>query len=317
MTNKNLQNEPLIISGNAHNDLAIDIAKYMGQELTKSEVFKFINDNTFVRILENVRERDVFIIQPTAFPVNDHIMELLIMIDAAKRASAGRITAVIPYYSYARTDKKDQPRVPITGKLIADLITTAGADRVMLMDLHAGQVQGFFSATVDELTALPILSRYFIEKKLDDLVVVSPDIGGTKRARDFANKLGAPLAIIEKRRIGNKDIVETLNIIGDVKDRSAVLFDDEINTGGTMIAGSKLLKNNGVKDVYVAATHGVFPEDSIESIVNSNEIKEVVVTNSLPISYKNDKLKILSISELFGEAIKRTNRGDSVGALFL
>jgi|TARA_B110000240_G_C13416552_1_gene417588 ribose-phosphate pyrophosphokinase len=317
MTNKNLQNEPLIISGNAHNDLAIDIAKYMGQELTKSEVFKFINDNTFVRILENVRERDVFIIQPTAFPVNDHIMELLIMIDAAKRASAGRITAVVPYYSYARTDKKDQPRVPITGKLIADLITTAGADRVMLMDLHAGQVQGFFSATVDELTALPILSRYFIEKKLDDLVVVSPDIGGTKRARDFANKLGAPLAIIEKRRIGNKDIVETLNIIGDVKDRSAVLFDDEINTGGTMIAGSKLLKNNGVKDVYVAATHGVFPEDSIESIVNSNEIKEVVVTNSLPINYKNDKLKILSISELFGEAIKRTNRGDSVGALFL
>jgi ribose-phosphate pyrophosphokinase len=297
--------------------LAIDIAKYMGQELTKSEVFKFINDNTFVRILENVRERDVFIIQPTAFPVNDHIMELLIMIDAAKRASAGRITAVVPYYSYARTDKKDQPRVPITGKLIADLITTAGADRVMLMDLHAGQVQGFFSATVDELTALPILSRYFIEKKLDDLVVVSPDIGGTKRARDFANKLGAPLAIIEKRRIGNKDIVETLNIIGDVKDRSAVLFDDEINTGGTMIAGSKLLKNNGVKDVYVAATHGVFPEDSIESIVNSNEIKEVVVTNSLPINYKNDKLKILSISELFGEAIKRTNRGDSVGALFL
>ena len=199
---KNLQKGPLIISGNAHKDLSKDIAKYIGQDLTKSEVFKFINDNTFVRILENVRERDVFIIQPTSFPVNDHIMELLIMIDAAKRASAGRITAVIPYFSYARTDKKDQPRVPITGKLIADLVTTAGADRVMLMDLHAGQVQGFFSATVDELTALPILARYFIEKKLDDIVVVSPDIGGTKRARDFANKLGAPLAIIEKRRIG-------------------------------------------------------------------------------------------------------------------
>ena len=244
-------------------------------------------------------------------------MELLIMIDAAKRASAGRITAVIPYFSYARTDKKDQPRVPITGKLIADLVTTAGADRVMLMDLHAGQVQGFFSATVDELTALPILARYFIEKKLDDIVVVSPDIGGTKRARDFANKLGAPLAIIEKRRIGNKDTVESLNIIGDVKGQSAVLFDDEINTGGTMLAGSVLLKENGVKDVYVAATHGVFPEDSIEKIVNSKEIKEVVVTNSLPINYKSEKLNILSISELLGEAIKRTNRGDSVGALFL
>ena len=314
---KNLQKGPLIISGNAHKDLSKDIAKYIGQDLTKSEVFKFINDNTFVRILENHRETDVFIIQPTSFPVNDHIMELLIMIDAAKRASAGRITAVIPYFSYARTDKKDQPRVPITGKLIADLVTTAGADRVMLMDLHAGQVQGFFSATVDELTALPILERYFIEKKLDDIVVVSPDIGGTKRARDFANKLGAPLAIIEKRRIGNKDTVESLNIIGDVKGQSAVLFDDEINTGGTMLAGSVLLKENGVKDVYVAATHGVFPEDSIEKIVNSKEIKEVVVTNSLPINYKSEKLKILSISELLGEAIKRTNRGDSVGALFL
>ena len=239
------------------------------------------------------------------------------MIDAAKRASAGRITAVIPYFSYARTDKKDQPRVPITGRLIADLVTTAGADRVMLMDLHAGQVQGFFSATVDELTALPILARYFIDKKLDDLVVVSPDIGGTKRARDFATKLGAPLAIIEKRRVGNKDTVESLSIIGDVKGQSAVLFDDEINTGGTMIAGSELLRKNGVKDVYVAATHGVFPQDSLEKIVNSKEIKEVVVTNSLPINYTNKKLKILSISELFGEAIKRTNRGDSVGALFL
>ena len=191
--------------------------------------------------------REMFYVQPTSYPVNDHIMELLIMIDAAKRASAGRITAVIPYFSYARTDKKDQPRVPITGRLIADLVTTAGADRVMLMDLHAGQVQGFFSATVDELTALPILARYFIDKKLDDLVVVSPDIGGTKRARDFATKLGAPLAIIEKRRVGNKDTVESLSIIGDVKGQSAVIFDDEINTGGTMIAGSELLRKNELR----------------------------------------------------------------------
>jgi ribose-phosphate pyrophosphokinase len=314
---KNIQKGPLIISGNAHHTLAEDIASYIGQDLTKAEVFKFNNDNTFVKILENVRERDVFIIQPTAFPVNDNIMELLIMIDAAKRASAGRITSVIPYFSYARTDKKDQPRVPITGRLIADLITTAGSDRVMMMDLHAGQVQGFFSATVDELTALPILASYFVEKKLDNWVVVSPDIGGTKRARDFANKLGAPLAIIEKRRIGNKDTVETLNIIGEVENRSAILFDDEINTGGTMIAGSKILKENGVKDVYVAATHGVFPNGSLEKILSSEEIKEIVVTDSLPIENVSPKLNILSISELLGEAIKRTNRGDSVGALFL
>ena len=306
-----------IISGNSNPILANQISKELKVKTIDVTVTRFSDQEVFVEINENIRGKNIFVIQSTSMPANDHIMELLITIDALKRASANTVTAVIPYFSYARTDKKDQPRVPITGKLIADLVTTAGADRVMLMDLHAGQVQGFFSATVDELTALPILARYFIEKKLDDIVVVSPDIGGTKRARDFANKLGAPLAIIEKRRIGNKDTVESLNIIGDVKGQSAVLFDDEINTGGTMLAGSVLLKENGVKDVYVAATHGVFPEDSIEKIVNSKEIKEVVVTNSLPINYKSEKLKILSISELLGEAIKRTNRGDSVGALFL
>ena len=314
---KNLQKGPLILSGNAHSSLANEISEYIGQSLTKAEVFKFSNDNTFVRILENVRERDVFIIQPTSFPVNDNIMELLIMIDAAKRASAGRITAVIPYFSYARTDKKDQPRVPITGRLIADLITTAGADRVMLMDLHAGQVQGFFSSTVDELTALPILARYFFDKKIDNIIVVSPDTGGTKRARDFASKLRAPLAIIEKRRIGNNDKVESLNIIGSVEGMTAIVFDDEINTGGTMISAGEILIKNGAEQVYVSATHGIFPNDSLKKLLDSSDIKEVVVTNTLPIEHNHDKLTILSISELIGEAIKRINRGDSVGALFM
>ena len=314
---KNIQKGPLILSGNAHSSLAKEISEYIGQSLTKAEVFKFNNDNTFVRILENVRERDVFIIQPTSFPVNDNIMELLIMIDAAKRASAGRITAVMPYFSYARTDKKDQPRVPITGRLIADLITTAGADRVMLMDLHAGQVQGFFSSTVDELTALPILARYFFDKKIDNIVVVSPDTGGTKRARDFASKLRAPLAIIEKRRIGNKDTVESLNIIGSVDGMTAIVFDDEINTGGTMISAGEILIKNGAEQVYVSATHGIFPNDSLKKLLDSSDIKEIVVTNTLPIEYKHDKLTVLSISELIGEAIKRINRGDSVGALFM
>ena len=314
---KNLQKGPLILSGNAHSSLAKEISEYIGQSLTKAEVFKFNNDNTFVRILENVRERDVFIIQPTSFPVNDNIMELLIMIDAAKRASAGRITAVMPYFSYARTDKKDQPRVPITGRLIADLITTAGADRVMLMDLHAGQVQGFFSSTVDELTALPILARYFFDKKIDNIVVVSPDTGGTKRARDFASKLRAPLAIIEKRRIGNKDTVESLNIIGSVEGMTAIVFDDEINTGSTMISAGEILIKNGAEQVYISATHGIFPNDSLKKLLESSDIKEIVVTNTLPIEHNHDKLTILSISALIGEAIKRINRGDSVGALFM
>ncbi len=314
---KNLQKGPLILSGNAHSSLANEISQYIGQSLTKAEVFKFNNDNTFVRILENVRERDVFIIQPTSFPVNDNIMELLIMIDAAKRASAGRITAVMPYFSYARTDKKDQPRVPITGRLIADLITTAGADRVMLMDLHAGQVQGFFSSTVDELTALPILARYFFDKKIDNIVVVSPDTGGTKRARDFASKLRAPLAIIEKRRIGNKDTVESLNIIGSVEGMTAIVFDDEINTGSTMISAGEILIKNGAEQVYISATHGIFPNDSLKKLLESSDIKEIVVTNTLPIEHNHDKLTILSISALIGEAIKRINRGDSVGALFM
>ena len=221
---RSLSDELRVFTGNSHRELAHDVCKYLNISLGQAEVFKFSNDNTFVRILENVRERDVFIMQPVCTPVNDALMELLIMIDAAKRASAGRVTAVVPYYGYSRTDKKDQPRVPITARLVADLLTAAGADRLLTIDLHAGQIQGFFNIPVDELTALPLLVRYFRDKNLDDLVVVAVDVGISKRARDVAERLGVPLAIVEKRRLGNTSSIQTLNIIGDVKDKTVLTF---------------------------------------------------------------------------------------------
>ena len=309
---------PIIFTGNSNPKLSIDICEYLNQSIGKADVFKFNNDNTFVKILENVRQKDVFIVQSTSTPVNDHIMEMLIMIDAAKRASAGRITAVIPYYSYARTDKKDQPRVPITGRLIADLLETAGTDRVLMMDLHAGQVQGFFRVPVDELTAMHLLVDYFSKKQILNPVVVATDIGISKKARDFALRMNAPLAIIEKRRIGNRDKVESLNIIGDVKGTQAILFDDEINTGESMVSGAKILNQFGVDEIYAVATHGVLPGETVEKLSNVDIIKEFVITDTVPIksdqTYK--KFKIISIAPLFGEAIKRIHDGKSVGALF-
>ena len=220
-----------LYSGNANPELAALIAKYLGTELGSSEVFEFANENIFVRIVDNVRENDVFLIQPTSRPVQKSIMELLIMIDAFKRASAGRITAVVPYYSYGRSDKKDQPRVPITARLIADMISVAGADRLLTMDLHQGQIQGFFNIPVDELTAVHLLSNYFIQKELDNTVIVT-DLGFAKRARTFAELLGAPMAIIEKRREANDDRAEVLNVIGEVRGKRAIIVDDEIDTGG-------------------------------------------------------------------------------------
>ena len=233
---KSVLDELKIFTGNSHPALAESVCQYLDIPICEAEVFKFANDNTFVRIKENVRQRDVFIIQPTSFPVNDNLMELLIMIDACKRASAGRITAVVPYYGYGRTDKKDQPRVPITARLVADLLTAAGADRMLTVDLHAGQIQGFFNIPVDELTALPMLSDYFQKKEIRDLVVVAVDIGISKKARDVADRLHAPLAIIEKRRVGNNEVTETMNVIGDVEGKVALTFDDEIATGGTINA---------------------------------------------------------------------------------
>jgi len=308
-----------VFTGNAHPMLAQAICEYLGISLGKAEVFEFTNENIFVRVLENVRERDVFVIQPLSTPVNKNLVELLIMIDAFKRASAGRITAVIPYYAYGRTDKKDQPRVPITARLIADLLTTAGANRLLTIDLHAAQIQGFFNIPVDELTALFILSDYWKEKEkvLDNLVVVATDIGISAHARDMAAKLSAPLAIIEKRRIGNIDATETLNIIGEVEGMRALTIDDEIDTAGSLIGVVNTLLEHGATEVYACCTHPIFSGPAIERIAKS-PIKEIVVTDTIPIDKKKklDKITVLPIAPLLGEAIRRIHTGLSIGAMF-
>ena len=306
-----------VFTGNGHPELAQSVCEYLDIPLGQAEVFKFANDNSFVQIRENIRQRDVFIIQPTCYPVNDNLMELLIMIDAFKRASAGRITAVVPYYGYGRTDKKDQPRVPITARLVADLLTAAGADRLLTVDLHAGQIQGFFNIPVDELTTLPLMGQHFADKELQDLVVVAVDIGISKKARDMAERLGAPLAIIEKRRTGNNDKNETINVIGDVEGKIALTFDDEIDTGGTIVNAAKALSEQGVKEVYACVTHPVLSRNAAELMANS-EFKEVVVTDTIPISTekRNGKFTVLSVAPLLGEAIYRIHKGQSVGDLF-
>ena len=306
-----------VFTGNGHPELAKSVCEYLDIPLGQAEVFKFANDNTFVRIHENIRQRDVFIVQPTCFPVNDNLMELLIMIDACKRASAGRITAVVPYYGYGRTDKKDQPRVPITARLVADLLTAAGADRLLTVDLHAGQIQGFFNIPVDELTTLPLLGDYFAAKEIQDLVVVAVDIGISKKARDIAEHLGAPLAIIEKRRMNNNDVSETMNVIGEVEGKTALVFDDEIVTGGSIVNAAKALYEQGVKDVFCCVTHPVLSKDGSE-IMAKSKFSEVVVTDTIPMppEKRNGKFTILSVAPLLGEAIYRIHKGQSVGDLF-
>jgi ribose-phosphate pyrophosphokinase len=305
-----------IYAGNANRPLADRICRYLKTRMGRVEVFQFANENIFVRILDNVREQDVFLVQPTSRPVNQSIMELLIMIDAFKRASAGRITAVIPYYSYGRSDKKDQPRVPITARLIADMLTVAGADRVLTMDLHQGQIQGFFSIPVDELTAVNILAAYIGAKQLEDLVVVT-DLGFAKRARGFAELLNAPLAIVEKRRVGNLDQAELMRVIGDVKGRRAIIVDDEINTAGTLVEIVEALERDGVNEIYACATHGVFSPPALQRLMKSS-IREVIVTDTIPLPGEVDteRITVLSVAPLFGEAIRRIHRGESVGALF-
>jgi ribose-phosphate pyrophosphokinase len=305
-----------IYTGNANPDLARKICRYLSVELGTAEVFQFANENIFVKILDNVREKDVFVVQPTCHPVNQSIMELLIMIDAFKRASAGRITAVVPYYAYGRSDKKDQPRVPITARLIADMITVAGADRVLTMDLHQGQIQGFFNIPVDELTAVHLLSNYFKHKALQDLVVVT-DLGFAKRARSFAEILDAPLAIIEKRRIGNLDRAELMNVIGEVHGRTAIIVDDEIDTASTLIEIVRALEREGVDEIYACATHGVLSDPAVERIRDSS-VQEVVLTDTIPLppAKRIGKITTIGIAGLIGEAIKRIHRGESVGALF-
>ncbi len=306
-----------VFTGNAHPALAKAVAEYLKIPLGECEVFEFSNENIFVRILENVRQRDTFVIQPLCSPVNKNLVELLIMLDALKRASAGRITAVVPYYGYGRTDKKDQPRVPITARLVADLLTVAGANRLLTVDLHAAQIQGFFNIPVDELTALYLLSNYFKERDFNDLVVVASDIGATKRARDLAASLNAPLAIVEKRRVGNVDRAETLNVIGEVEGKVALTVDDEIDTAGSLAGVVSTLIERGATEVYACCTHPIFSDPAIQRIA-SCPVKEVVVTDTVPVANdkKLDKITVLPIAPLLGEAIHRIHTGLSIGAMF-
>ncbi|MBI4215992.1 MAG: ribose-phosphate pyrophosphokinase [Chloroflexi bacterium] len=312
-----MADELKVFTGTAHPALAKAVCSYLGIPLGQAEVFQFSNSNTFVRILENVRSCDVFVIQPTCAPANSNLMELLIMVDALKRASAGRITAVMPYYGYSRTDKKDQPRVPITARLVADLITVAGANRVLTVDLHAPQIQGFFNIPVDELTAFYLISRYFQEKELKDLVVVAPDIGKAKEARDFAARLGVPVAIVEKRRVGNADKTEILTIIGEVEGKRVLMVDDEIDTAGTMTTALAALQKMGATELYAACTHPIFSGQAPQRLAAS-PVKELVVTDSVPLKDGQllSKVTVLSVAPLIGEAIHRIHAGLSVGAMF-
>lgn len=308
-----LYDQLTIFSGNAHPVLARAICENIGIPPGQAEVFTFSNENIFVRLLESVRGNDVFVVQPFSSPLSQSIMELLIMIDALKRASAGRITAVVPYYAYGRTDKKDQPRVPITARLLADLMTTAGANRLLTVDLHAGQIQGFFNIPVDELTAMYLLARHFQEQRIPDLVVVSPDLGNTKRARNFAEVLDAPLAIVEKRRLVKGGRTEALNVIGDVEGCTALLVDDEINTGGTVLQAARLVLERGAKEVYVAATHAVLSGPAIKLLAES-PISQIVVTDTIPLAPEKhlDKLTVLSVAQIIGQTIQRIHTDTSV-----
>ncbi len=307
----------IIFSGNANRQLAAAICRHLRISLGEADVFQFSNENIFVKINENVRERDVFIVQPFSTPVNRSIMELLIMIDALKRASAYRITAVIPYFAYGRTDKKDQPRVPITARLIADCITVAGAHRVLTMDMHAGQIQGFFNIPVDELTAQITQARYFSEKDLPDLTIVSADEGFAKKARKLADRLNAPLAIVEKRRIGNNGHTEAMGIIGHVEGRNALIVDDEIDTAGSLTQAVRVVHEHGARDIYCCATHGVLSGPAVERLSRA-PIKEIVLTDSIPLPDQKrlPNLTTLSVAELFAGAISRIHDGRSVTELF-
>ena len=307
-----------IFSGTAHPELAQAICSYLGVPLGKAEVVKFSNENIFPKINQNVREHDVFVIQPTYPSVSDSILELLIMIDALKRASASRITAVVPYFSYARSDKKDQPRVPITARLVADMLQTAGANRLLTIDLHAGQVQGFFSIPVDELTAMqPLLRDYVIGMEMIDPVVVAADLGFAKRARNFADMIGASVAFVEKRRLGNNSSSESLGVIGDVRGKSAIIVDDEIDTTGSMVGAAEIVHRAGARAVYAAATHALLTGPAVERLGDS-PIEELIVTDTvhLPARKRLPNMTVLSVSLLFGEAIARIHTGESVGAMF-
>lgn len=308
-----------IFSGNSHPKLAQDIANILGTTVGESQVGTFSDGEISVNINETVRGTDLFIVQSTNEPVNDNLMELLIMIDAFKRASAGRITAVVPYYGYARQDRKAKARDPITAKLVADLLTAAGADRVLTMDLHASQIQGYFNIPVDHLLGSPILAKSFVENGFndkDDVVVVSPDLGSVTRARKFADKLNAPIAIIDKRR-PRANVSEIMNIIGDVRGKRCILIDDMIDTAGTIANAANALKDLGAKNVYACCTHGVLSGPAFERI-NNSAIEELVMLNTVPLPEKEglDKFKSISVAPIFAEAIKRIYDDEPISKLF-
>lgn len=307
-----------LFSGNSNRPLAQEMCDSLGTSLGKATIKRFSDSEVFLQVEENVRGADVFVVQSTCYPGNDNLMELLIMIDAMKRASADRITAVLPYYGYARQDRKVAPRTPITAKLVADLITTAGADRMLCMDLHAGQIQGFFNIPVDHLYATPVILDYIKKHFDDDIVIVSPDAGGVERARAFAKMLNCSLAIIDKRRTA-PNVAEVMNIIGDVEGKIAILVDDMVDTAGTLAQGAKAVKDSGAKKVYACSTHPVLSGPAISRIEQS-VMEELVVTNTIPLSKEGaacNKIKVLSVASILAEAIKRIYVGDSVSSLFV
>jgi len=306
-----------VISGNAHPQLAKEICEYLKVGLSDALVSRFSEGEIRVKINENVRGKDVFVIQPTCPPSNDNLMELLIMIDALKRASAARITAVIPYFGYARQDRKDQPRVPITAKLVANLITVAGANRILTMDLHAGQIQGFFDIPVDHLFAIAAFADYFSRIKSNDLVIVSPDVGGIKMARAYAKRLEAGLAIIDKRRV-SPEKAEAMHILGEVEGKDTIIVDDLIATGSSLIEAVETLRKGKAKSVKAAITHGVLSGPAIENIDKCPGLEKLIITDSIPMinHKKHPKIEVLSVAHLLGEAIKRIHNEESVSSLF-
>lgn len=294
-----------------------EICKTLNVEMGKIEFLKFKNDNNFVQYKETVREKDVYIIQTTQPPVNERIMELFIAIDAAKRASARRINVILPYYIYSRSDKKDQPRVPITAKLMAQLIEAAGADRVITCDLHNSAIQAYFNIQCDRVTAKYLLASYFKEKQLEDIVIVATDAGSAKKAYKYSHFFNCPIALIDKRRDGNDDKAKAVTIIGDVKGKNAIIFDDEVSTAGTLIEAANIIKQFGANKIYAGCTHGILCGPAIERIENS-DLEELVITNTVPLTKEKqiDKIKVVSIAPLFAEAIKRVNQAEPLGDLF-
>lgn len=307
-----------VFACNSAYEFTHEICDCLGLTVGKMESFKFKNDNNFIQFKESVRNQDVYLVQTTEIPVNERLMELFIAIEAAKRSSAKRVTVVLPYFIYSRSDKKDQPRVPVTAKLVAKLLEAAGADRIITCDLHNPAIQSYFEIGCERITGSYLLTDYFKEKNLRNIVVVATDAGSSKKAYKYSKFLDCPMALIDKRRSGNNDSAVATNIIGDITDKTCLIFDDEISTGGTLVEAINICKEHGAKEVYAAATHGIFVGDAIEKIKNS-PVKEVVVTNTVPISKDKmiDKIKVVSIAPKIAEAIKRLNEGASLQDLFL